>query len=419
MPDDVTIRLSADASELQRGLREAADAFSATVGAFGAGAQQVSASFAVMSQAAQGASAGAAASARAANETQIAIARQGEEARYAVAQNGLKAQASLIREEAQTGRMSRQEELAALIANEREKEDAETRHFRSVQELYAQGTLGFARAQRELEEIASQSALRRQEIEREVNQQIFLDYRRSFQQIGSSVTSSMMGLVTGQQTLAQAAQRIALSIVQAFVAARVRLVADWLAGLATNTAATTAAETAQTGAVTAGAAMRSSVQTSAAAASSASVMSGVMKSIMASAGETFAGIFGFLSPVMGPAAAGPAAAGQATVLGVASGLASFAVGAWNLPSDMVAQVHQGEMIIPAGPAAAVRSAFSQGAAPGASAQISHSTNFTVQALDASGVKQFFRTHGRQILRTINDGVRTGSHLGLSKLGRNI
>jgi hypothetical protein len=40
----------------------------------------------------------------------------------------------------------------------------------------------------------------------------------------------------------------------------------------------------------------------------------------------------------------------------------FAKGAWNLTRDMVANVHQGEMIIPAKIAAVVRRAVSQGAA---------------------------------------------------------
>ena len=51
--------------------------------------------------------------------------------------------------------------------------------------------------------------------------------------------------------------------------------------------------------------------------------------------------------------------------------------------------------------------------------VHHATNFSVQAIDASGVRQFLKNNGRQILRAINDGVRTGSHLGLSKLGGSV
>ncbi|WP_374308837.1 hypothetical protein [Methylocella sp.] len=417
MAEDVTIRLSADVSDLQRGLQQAASALSTTTNALSDSSARVGASFAGLSQAYAGSAARDAASAREVGESGLAAARQAEQARYDIELNGAKLRAGLIREQAQTGQISRQEELGQLLAAERQREDIEAVHLRTLQGLYEQGSAGYASAQRQIDELASQSALRRLQIEREVNQQIYTDYRRSFEQIGSGVTSSIMGLVQGQQTLGQAAQRIALSIVQSFVAARVRFVADWLAGLATSTTATAAAETAQTSAVAVGTTARTGLQTSAAAASSAGTISAVLKSIFASAGETFAGIFGFLSPVMGPAAAAPAAAGQATVLSVATGLASFAVGAWSLPNDMVAQVHEGEMIIPAGPAAAFRSAISNGAGAGGSMQVNHATNFTVQALDSASVKQFFKTHGRQILRSVNEGVRTGSHLGLSKLGR--
>ncbi|WPP04028.1 hypothetical protein [Methylocella tundrae] len=416
MTDDVSIRFTADVGDLQKGLRQASSAVDSTTGAFRSGATQINASFATLSQAYAANATQTITSAQAASDTQLAIAHQTEQGRYNIALNGVALQSSLIKQQAQTGQISRQEELASLLASEKQRENIEAQHLQVLQGDYQQGTLAYAAVQRQIEELASQSALKRQQIESQVNQQIYADYKRTFEQIGSSVTNSMMGLVQGQRTLGQAAQGVALSIVQSFIAARVRFVADWLAGLATNTAATTAAQTAQTSAVAAGASARAGFESTAAVASNASIVSNVLKSITASAGEAFAGIFGFLAPVMGPAAAGPAAAGEATVLSVATGLASFAVGAWSLPSDMIAQVHQGEMIVPAGPAGALRNALSSGAGGAGTVHVHHSTNFSVQAIDASGVRQFFKNNGRQILRTINDGVRTGSHLGLSKIG---
>lgn len=419
MADDVSIRFTADVADLQKGLQQASSTVESTTGALRNGATQINTSFASLSQAYAVTAAQTITSAQASSDSQLAIARQAEQGRYDIALNAVAVQSSLIKQQAQTGQMSRQEELASLLASEKQREDIEARHLQALQSTYQQGSLAYATVQRQIEELASQSALKRQQIESQVNQQIYADYKRTFEQIGSSATNFIMGLVQGQQTLGQAAQRVALSIVQSFIAARVRFVADWLAGLATNTAATTAAQTAQTSAVAAGASARAGLESTATAASNANIVSNVLKSITASAGEAFAGIFGFLAPVMGPAAAGPAAAGEATVLSAATGLASFAVGAWSLPSDMIAQVHQGEMIVPAGPAGALRSALSGGSGSGGTVHVHHSTNFSVQAIDASGVKQFFKNNGRQILRTINDGVRTGSHLGLSKLGGSV
>jgi hypothetical protein len=175
-------------------------------------------------------------------------------------------------------------------------------------------------------------------------------------------------------------------------------------------------EAAKTAATTAGVTARTSAETTGSAAASAGTIASVFKSILASAGETFAGIFGFLSPVMGPAAAGPAAAGEATVLAVAGGLA---MGAWELPSDMLVQAHRGEMVVPAGVTPWAQGVISGAAnTPGVNTvHVHHATNFQVSAMDSRSVKQFFNDHGRTIMRTINESVRSGSHIGLSKLGK--
>ncbi|MGH6936763.1 MAG: hypothetical protein ACRED2_11385, partial [Methylocella sp.] len=324
-------------------------------------------------------------------------------------------QVSLVKQQAQTAQISRQEELSNLLALDTQREGIERQHLQFVQSTYQQGTVAYAAAQRRIEELASQSAVRRQAIERNVNQQIYADYRRSFEQIGSTVSASITGMITGQFRLRDAARNILLQIIHSFIQARVKTVADWLAGVAAQTAATTTGEAAKTAAVTAGVAARTGAQATGSTASMASTISAVLKSIMASAGETFAGIFGFLSPVMGPAAVGPAAAGQATVLSVATGLASFATGAWSLPSDMIAQVHQGEMIVPAGPAATFRSMMESNGGIAGTVNVHHATNFNLSAMDSQSVRQFFKDNGKAVMRAINESVRTGSHIGLSKL----
>lgn len=418
MADDVTIRFTADVSDLQRGLQQAAGAVDATTASLRAGASQINASFAGLSQAYVNSAAQKIASAQSASDADLAIARQAEQARYDVALNGVSLRASLLRGEAQTGQISRQQELSGLLDLENRREAIEAQYLRAQQNTYQQGALGYATAQRRIDELASQSALRRQQITREVTQQIDAEYRRSFEQIGSSVTGALTGMIRGHETLRDAARQVALSIVQSFIAARVRLVADWLAGLVARTTATQAAEAAQTGAVAAGVSARAGLVGAGAAASNATMISSVLKNIAASASETFAGIFGFLAPVMGPAAAAPAAAGQAAVLGVAGGLA---VGAWELPSDMIVQAHKGEMVVPAGVTPWAQGVLANGGAAagggGGAVNVHHATSFSIQAIDAAGVRQFLKNNGKQILRAINEGVRTGSHLGLSKLGR--
>lgn len=136
---------------------------------------------------------------------------------------------------------------------------------------------------------------------------------------------------------------------------------------------------------------------------------------LASAQETFAGVFGFLAPVMGPAAAGPAAAAQGVVLGAAS----FAVGSWQLPSDMIAQVHRGEMIVPAAQTPWAQSLMTNAASAAGSSgvTVNHATHFNISAMDSGDVKRWFKQNGRTVMRTVNESVRLGAHLGLSRLAR--
>ncbi|QBR70660.1 hypothetical protein CU048_04510 [Beijerinckiaceae bacterium] len=416
MANDVSVTFTADVSDLQKGMQQATSAVEATTSALRSGAAQINTSFVSLSQAYASEAARRIATVQASSDAELAIARQSEQTQYEIALNNIRDQTAAVKAQAQTAQISRQEELSNLLKVESQREEIERQHLQFLQSTYQQGGAAYVAAQLRLEDAASRSALRRREIERNVSLQIYSDYRRGFEQIGSSVSNAVMGMIQGTMNLRNAARNILLQIIQSFVHARIRMVADWLAGIAAQTAATSAGETAKTAAVTAGAAARTGLESTASAAAMTGTIGPVLKSISASAAETFAGIFGFLSPVMGPAAAGPAAAGEATVLSVASGLASFATGAWSLPSDMIAQVHQGEMIVPAGPAANFRNLLDGNSGRGGTVHVNHATNFNVTAIDAQGVKQFLKNNSKQILRALNEGVRTGSHLGLSKLG---
>lgn len=416
MADDVSITFTADVSDLQKGMQQATNTVETTTNALRIGAAQINASFASLSQAYMSEATRRMTTVQTSSNFELALARQTEQARYDIALNEIRTQSSMIKEQAQIGQISRQDELSSLLSLETQREDIERRHLQYLKSTYQDGTVAYATAQRQLEELASQSALRIQAIEQNVTQQIYNDYKHSFEQIGSGVTSSIMGMITGHMKLRDSARTVLLQIIQSFTQAKVKMVADWLAGVTAQTTATQAEQASMTGAVAAGTAARSGLESSASTASIAGTIGAALKSIMASAGETFAGVFGFLSPVMGPAAAGPAAGAEAAVLSTATSLASFASGAWSLPADMIAQVHQGEMIVPAGPASAMRDFLSGSAqVAGSPVHVHHSTNFHVSAIDSDGVRGFFDKHGKAILRTINEGVRTGSHLGLSRL----
>ncbi len=132
-----------------------------------------------------------------------------------------------------------------------------------------------------------------------------------------------------------------------------------------------------------------------------------IEAIMRDAAQAFAGVFAFLAPVMGPAAAGPAAAAQASV----SAAAIFDVGTDYVVRGGLALIHPGETIIPA----------ARGSGPytgaGMGTQVHAPVSINVSALDSQSVARFFNDNSKHMLRAINDAVKRGAHLGLRAQAR--
>ncbi len=97
-------------------------------------------------------------------------------------------------------------------------------------------------------------------------------------------------------------------------------------------------------------------------------LTGMLSLIKGTLGPIFAGMTANLAPTQGPAAPAEAAGITAAVDAAAIGMSKLDTGAWEIPNTMTAQLHTGEMVVPAEPAAALRN-YAQGngssAAPGA------------------------------------------------------
>jgi hypothetical protein len=244
-------------------------------------------------------------------------------------------------------------------------------------------------------------------------EQMVAPMNRMIDSMDSSFSSGLTGMIMGTKNFRQTLQSVTQSVVSQFVKMGVDVVGDWGKKQLALAALSVAGESQKTAAATAGAAARAGVSAGEAAAGQASILSSMLKSITASSSETFAGVFGFLAPVMGPAAAGPAAAAQGAVLSVAA----FDIGAWSIPKDQLAMVHQNELVMPAAEAGAFRSLLSQQASGGASAQAGGDTHvhLNVSALDAGSVKNWLGNNSRQIMKAMNQAVQNGDHLGLRRL----
>ena len=213
------------------------------------------------------------------------------------------------------------------------------------------------------------------------------------QPIQRAFDTSITGMILGTTTLQKAVANIAQSILAEFVNLGVKMVTNWIAS-----------ELAMSTATEAGAAARTAASGEGMAAGLAIKAANAIKSIATDSAQAFSGIFAFLAPIMGPAAAGPAAAGEATVMAAASGIAS-AAGGWMVPSDQLAMVHQNEMILPANISQGLQNMISANGGAGAGAVV-----VNVSAIDSQDVKRFFQSNGSLLVNAVNKAMRNGSML---------
>jgi hypothetical protein len=212
-----------------------------------------------------------------------------------------------------------------------------------------------------------------------------------FSMVTGAFNTQLRGLLEGTTNWHQAMIKTLEDLTIKFIEMAEQMVVKWLA-----------AEIAQTTATTSGAAARVAAND---AASSAGILANIghaVQVIMTDAAQAFAGVFAFLAPVMGPAAAGPAAAAQASV----SAAAVFDVGTDYVVRGGLALIHPGETIIPA-----ARGSGPYTGAPGGT-QIHAPVSINVSALDSQSVARFFNDNSKHMLRAINDAVKRGAHLGL-------
>jgi hypothetical protein len=213
------------------------------------------------------------------------------------------------------------------------------------------------------------------------------------QPIQRAFDTSITGMILGTTTLQKAVANIAQSILAEFVNLGVKMVTNWIAS-----------ELAMSTATEAGAAARTAANGEGMAAGLAIKAANAIKSIATDSAQAFSGIFAFLAPIIGPAAAGPAAAGEATVMAAASGIAS-AAGGWMVPSDQLAMVHQNEMILPANISQGLQNMISANGGAGAGAVV-----VNVSAIDSQDVKRFFQSNGSLLVNAVNKAMRNGSML---------
>jgi hypothetical protein len=155
--------------------------------------------------------------------------------------------------------------------------------------------------------------------------------------VSGAFNSQLKGLLTGMTSWSSALKNILLDLTVKFIEMVEKMGVEWAA-----------TEVAKTLATTTGAAARASAEEASAGATMASKFAETMASIGADVAKTFAGIVGFLSDSLGPAAV-PVAIGVAGGVSVAaiSMIPKLDVGTDRVLSSGLAMIHEGEQITPA------------------------------------------------------------------------
>jgi tape measure domain-containing protein len=102
------------------------------------------------------------------------------------------------------------------------------------------------------------------------------------------------------------------------------------------------------------------------------------------------------------ALAGASAAATAGITAAYAPVLAFDQGTWSVPSDMLAQIHKGEVIVPEKFSDKARQVLS-GEGTGQSQPVN--VNYNVNAIDAKGVKAMLHEHGRVIVDVIKEQNR--------------
>lgn len=148
-----------------------------------------------------------------------------------------------------------------------------------------------------------------------------------------------------------------------------------------KTGATVAGQAARTSATAAGEAARVAASTAGTVTAAAVASKAGKKSVIQDAAKAFSGTYASVAqiPYVGWILAPVAATAAFAAVSAYEGLASLDVGAWNVPRDMVAQIHQGETVVPKNFAEGMRDGGGFGGG---------SSTIVVNAMDAQSVQDF-------------------------------
>ena len=229
------------------------------------------------------------------------------------------------------------------------------------------------------------------------------EYQQAWQPVLNGFDSMVNGIMSGNQTLTQVLERGAVTIAEDYIREQLRQLEQTLVS-----------EQAKTAAVSAGNAARSASNAVAATTDSGTSFGKYLTDIEADAAKTYADVFAWAAPTLGPFAVVPATAAAGLVAAQAALLPSLDVGTNAVPSDMLAMIHQGERVMPAADNSAIMDALSAGGTAndnslgGANAGNGDMTIHIDSLTVSTGMSGNPQVVGRQVVNAIAQQARNGN-----------
>jgi hypothetical protein len=342
------------------------------------------------------------------NKDEVAAAMAAAQEQIKIADMQYTQTAEKLNSEAKLQQLTEKEKTQALLAALDARYDAE---MDGVEQEKAIGGLSKAQHQKILDDelqMDQKYAADRQKIMDQAAEAEAKTWKAGADQVAGAFNSQLKGLLAGTTSFSQAMKNISSDLALKMIQDADKWAIEWIANqlraavmgnaLKTTDVATTATtEAAKTTAVTTGVAARTTAETTGATAGVLAQIGNAFAVISADAAKTFAGIFAFLSPTLGPAAAGPATAGAAAVEASAMGMAvpGLAVGTDMVLSGGLAYLHSGEAVQPA---SVVGGGYS-GAQGGGSGQFVFAPNLS--AMDTTGLQALINKMMPQLARALS------------------
>lgn len=347
-------------------------------------------------------------------DTKRKAAEETENSSYNVQVQGLAQRKAILSDELTTHQMNAGQKLAADQKLQQDTLTLEIDHFTKLRDLQEAGSAEYVKANDKLTEAIAKASAKRTEQLVEDNKKVQASFDEVFNKISSSVSSDVMGMIEKTNNFGKVVRDVCTDVLSSFVKMGVDMVVKWTENQTIMLVQTVLGQTKQTAAVTAGSAAQATAQTAGAASGLAAKRAIDMAAIQGDAAKAAAGAYSAVAgiPIIGPIIA-PAAAGIAFAATEAFG--SFDTGAWAVPSDRLAMIHQGEMIVPQrGGVAEEFRGIMDGSATGNRG--TPAVHLNLSAIDGASARDFIYKNAHHIVGALTSASRSGSGAQLSRLG---